>query len=107
MNIKKKVLVLLEKYPHLRDDDNKLIACIWEYEAKKLGAGMYLVNFLQLLSTGKLSKSYSIERCRRKIQEEAEKGIYPIELAGTKRKQKKAHSEVIKKEVKEFNGELF
>lgn len=102
MKIKTKVLRLLVDHPHLRDDDNQLIAAIWEYEAKNLVPIGYpnFDNFLFFLRTGQLSSSYSIERCRRKIQEEAEKGIYPIELAGTKRKQKKAHSE-------ELRGKLF
>jgi len=100
MNVKKKVLLLLDKYPYLRDNDNKLIANIWHYEAKNLGVSINLTHFLRLLADGKLSSSYSIERCRRKIQEDAEKGIYPIELAGTKRKYRKAHT-------KKLKGELF
>jgi SMC interacting uncharacterized protein involved in chromosome segregation len=65
--IKDKIKYLLEKYPHLRDDDNKLIANVWYNEADK---SLSTEEFLKLLSQGKLTNSESIRRCRQKIQEQ-------------------------------------
>lgn len=62
---------VLENYPHLRNDDLKLIANIWFNEAKSAGLEINQVKaFLQLFSEGKLSHPETITRCRRKVQEE-------------------------------------
>ena len=57
---------MLETYPHLRDNDNKLIANVWFAETNK----KEVIYFLKDLADGKLSSSESITRCRRKIQEQ-------------------------------------
>lgn len=62
----------LEQYPHLRDNDEKLIATIWRQE---LGGSDFCatINGNELLHIfaqgGTLSSSESITRARRKLQE--------------------------------------
>jgi hypothetical protein len=60
----------LVAYPHLRDDDNKLIAKIWKDEAKVHGMGAvnYTANFLALVHDGKLTNTETIRRARQMIQ---------------------------------------
>lgn len=72
--IKDKVEQYLTKYPHLRDDDNKLMASIWEaeYNAKrnKSTKDIPAWDFLFEFSKGSLTSSESVRRCRQKLQEE-------------------------------------
>jgi len=75
--IKDKIIFLLENYPHLRDDDNKLIANIWHNE---VSINLDAKSFLSLLAKGKLTNTETIRRCRQKVQEQ-----HP-ELRGTKYK---------------------
>jgi len=77
MNIKKKTKVisyLLEKYPHLRDDDYKLIATVWKMEVEQDNniRTMSAMKLLTLMANGKLSNPESIRRSRQKIQQEVE-----------------------------------
>ncbi len=76
MNIKvNKVLIegLLDRYPHLRDDDQKLLASVWKYlliknhhlELENISG----IQLLTIISQGALPNSESITRCRRKLQE--------------------------------------
>jgi hypothetical protein len=65
----------LEKYPKLRDDDDRLVANIWH----KVLCSMDLIpkeitaaKFLKLLSESELPSASSIKRCRRKLQEHNE-----------------------------------
>lgn len=67
---KSKVRNLLIKKPHLRDDDNKLIASIWYNEANIKMTKISGEDFLHLLADGKLTSSESIRRSRQKIQED-------------------------------------
>ena len=75
MNIKTKVVLiaeLLEEHPHLRDDDNRLIATIWQRRYVDLGIAAKDITGLQLLrdfAGGKLASTESVVRCRRKLQE--------------------------------------
>lgn len=62
-SVKDKVIKLLTEYPHLREDDNKLIANIWHQECKGN-------NVLQLYAENKLTNAESIRRSRQKIQQE-------------------------------------
>tara|TARA_R100000808_G_C2148051_1_gene156124 strand:+ start:1784 stop:2188 length:405 start_codon:yes stop_codon:yes gene_type:complete len=64
---------LLENYPHLRDNDNKLVATIWKediihagFKAKSITA----LHFLHIFADGNLTSSSAIRRVRRKLQEE-------------------------------------
>lgn len=86
----------LEKYPHLRDDDNKLIATIWLADVKKLGFVADQINgfeLLGLISRGKLSNPESIRRSRQQLQEQN------ISLRGTSYKAKQKHQSEVKAEL--------
>ena len=92
MNIlkhKDEVIKLLKSNPHLKDDDNKLIANIWYSQIKDKQYTAF--EFLELFSEGKVANPQSIRRIRRKLQEE-----FP-ELRG--KKWEKRHKE--QKNVKE------
>lgn len=72
---KDRVLKWLEKAPHLRDDDNKLIANIWFEDVKSKGYDVEDINahfLLKLLAEHKLTSTESIRRSRCKLQEENE-----------------------------------
>ena len=70
-SIKSHVEKLLASFPHLRDDDNKLIANIWSYQI-----GMESVrqingyDFLKIFADGNLTSPETIRRIRQKIQEQ-------------------------------------
>ena len=70
---KTRVEIMLMKYEHLRDNDDRLIATILLNDIKKLGfkaqdiSGMKV---LELLAEGKLTNPESIRRSRAKLQEE-------------------------------------
>ena len=72
MKTKEKVKFWLEKYAHLRDDDHRLCANIWNEELKTF------INldkstardFLRLYSAGQLTSAPSIKRIRAKLQSE-------------------------------------
>lgn len=71
LKIKEAVTSLLEKHPHLRDDDNKLIATIWRCEVGKENMdGLSALAFLIYFAKGRLSSAESIRRSRQKIQED-------------------------------------
>lgn len=96
MNLKKtkeKVRRFLEKTPHLRDNDNALVAYIWWDDYKELGENGNVLAFLTLLSKGKLSNFESIRRCRQKLQE-----LHP-ELRGDKYLERHKEAEVVKKDL--------
>ena len=92
--IKQKVMYLLKQYPHLRDDDLKLISTIWFHEAGKNDTNdMSAFTFLQNFSNGKYTHSESIRRIRAKIQED-----HP-ELRGKSYKERKQEGKSFKKEI--------
>ena len=71
-SVLKEVEIYLNKYPLLRDNDDRLMANIW---AKYIGSRDDMdgpeswKDMLSLLAKGKLPSYESISRCRRKIQE--------------------------------------
>jgi len=74
MKIKKskdRVKEALINHPRLRDDDNRLLANIWYAELKEINFNVLknTMEFLKVLSEGKLSNAESIRRCRAKLQE--------------------------------------
>ena len=75
MNIKTKmelIAELLEDHPHLRDNDNQLIATIWRQYYIDLDISVRDITGLMLLqdfAKGKLASTESLVRCRRKLQE--------------------------------------
>ena len=76
MKTKDKVRYWLLKHDHLRDNDNKLCANIWNEELKKYimfkdsFKNSTIKDFLRLYSLGKLTSAPSIKRARAKLQEE-------------------------------------
>jgi len=68
INTQKELIIqLLNLHPHLRDDDNKLIATIWK---KELNSNSHTaLEFLQMYADKRLTNAESIRRCRAKIQE--------------------------------------
>ena len=75
MKTKDKVKFWLEKHEHLRDDDNRLCANIWNEELKAfINLDKSTVrDFLRLYSFGQITPAPSIKRARAKLQEEEPK----------------------------------
>tara|TARA_R100000231_G_scaffold16870_1_gene17520 strand:+ start:2848 stop:3159 length:312 start_codon:yes stop_codon:yes gene_type:complete len=73
MKAKEKVKILLNKYPHFKDSDNKLIAAYWFEELKRKGLNPDKINvldFLHLFADSKITNPETIRRSRAKLQEE-------------------------------------
>ena len=68
MKTKEKVRYWLDKYPSLKDDDNRLCANIWSKELN--GLDISANDFLALYAANKLTSAPSIKRARAKLQEE-------------------------------------
>jgi len=95
--VKDRVKALLEKHPHLRDSDNKLIATIWKFDLLKIGIRPRLANaeyFLELYSKEKLTNAETIRRVRQKIQEENP------DLRGTVNEARQKEGEEVRKQIK-------
>ena len=71
MKTKDKVKFWLDKYPSLRDDDNRLAANIWSEEL--IEKGFEVSQFLIVYACSKLTSAPSIKRARAKLQEEEPK----------------------------------
>jgi len=82
----------ITKYPSLRDNDERLMANIWN---KYLGDITFLncKDILKMLSKSELPSYESISRCRRKIQE-----LKP-HLRGEKWVQRQSRANKIRKEI--------
>jgi hypothetical protein len=94
--VKDRVKSLLEKYPHLRDSDNKLIATIWKYDLLNMNTHSEEITggqFLFLYAQNQLSNAETIRRVRQKIQEENH------ELRGSVEGLRKEEAEQVKKEI--------
>lgn len=66
------ITALLRSNDTLRDNDNALIAKIWEGDLKRLhkdATNLSATEFLELYSSGKISSPETIRRARQKIQE--------------------------------------
>ena len=73
MKTKEIVKNLLIQKPHLRDSDPKLIATYWFNELKKKNIDPSEINgleFMKMFADSKLTNIKTIERMRRKLQEE-------------------------------------
>ena len=69
---KERITKLLEIRPHLRDDDNKIIANIWTNDLALLKIDARAITgfeLLEMVANGKLTNPESIRRCRQKIQQ--------------------------------------
>lgn len=82
---------LLQRFPMLKDDDERLIANYWHYELKK--QGIPESNTLKAYAEGKLTSAETIRRTRQKLQE-AEP-----ELRGKLYKKKKYKAEDVKAQM--------
>ena len=74
MKTKDIVKALLIQKPHLRDSDPKLIATYWFNELKKKNIDPSEINgleFMKMFADSKLTNIKTIERMRRKLQEES------------------------------------
>ena len=71
MKTKEKVFYWLSKDESLRDNDNKLIAKIWDKELEKLGIHWDVrKHFLNIFSVGALTPHTTISRMRRQVQQQ-------------------------------------
>jgi len=69
---KKIVESLLRAKPHLRDDDNELLAWVWRVQIEKKGQDINRLSAYDLLVMIKdkmLANAESVRRCRAKFQE--------------------------------------
>ena len=95
LNLKSRVLKLLQKWPAYQDNDNKLIATIWLKDCRDLGIKDEAVfQFLELYASGKLTNAESIRRIRQKLQEHLQ------EVQGKKRAIKASNQMNIKSQIK-------
>ena len=93
--IKERVKYLLDTFPHLRDDDFKLIATYYKFEVGYSDLdSMRGLDFLQMFANGEVPHSESIRRARQKLQEDNDY------LKGENYKQRQRDSEEMKKEIK-------
>jgi len=73
MKTKEVVKQLLEKTPHLRDSDPKLICTYWFMELKNKKIDVNEITgfeFMKMFADSRLTNIKTIERMRRKLQEE-------------------------------------
>ena len=93
--IKERVKYLLDTFPHLRDDDFKLIATYYKFEVGYDALdSMSGLDFLQMFANSEVPHSESIRRVRQKLQEDNDY------LKGENYKQRQRDSEEMKKEIK-------
>jgi len=100
LQIKEVIRNLLETQPHLRDNDEKLIANIWkETINKKYGKTTEMTGYrvLELLALGELPNSESIRRGRCKLQETTP------HLRGQKYDKRKNNEDGVKGDLNDFN----
>ena len=101
MNIRNKqelIIDLLTKHPHLRDDDNRLIATVWNIEQDT--DNMSAFDLLKLVAQGEMTNTESIRRSRAKIQQER------IELHGDKYIERHRHQPDVVEQLHEMEYEL-
>lgn len=93
------VTELLNKNPHLRDSDRKLVSTVWW---KHIGEPVEWLNgmdILKMYADGDLPDVDSITRCRRKIQE------HNVELRGEKWKERRTKlQDKVKKELNSYKS---
>jgi len=87
---------VLEQYEDARDNDNLLMAIIWDAQVKRLGQNIVTMNawnFLKLHSDGKLASTESVTRARRKVQE-----LHP-ELRGKNYAKRQGNQKDVKRQL--------
>lgn len=72
--VKDRVRLLLEKYPHLRDNDYKLYSTFIAFEIGGIDKLKEVTGFTLLtdIANGKYTHFESVRRCRAKLQEQEE-----------------------------------
>jgi len=103
MRIKKSkdiVEKLLTEQPHLRDDDNKLLASVWYIEIKQrklVPEKITGFKVLGLIATKMLSNAESVRRSRAKLQE------LNVNLRGKVYEQRHKETKGVKDDLQSFN----
>ena len=101
LNLKDRVLKMLNKWKSYRDNDHKIIASIWLADCKRLGVREETVfTFLELYASGKLTNAESIRRIRQKLQE------HLPHLQGEKRAKKSLNQSNIKAQLKAHGRDI-
>lgn len=96
------VRYLLKNHAHLRDDDTALIMNVWHKELLKRNLDPHELTayeLMEMVSKNKMPIGRTIERCRRKLQEEEP------ELRGKKWVDRRRHTEEVKEEIKHWNND--
>lgn len=94
---KGRVKALLHFFPHLQNNDFKLIATFWKFEAEDRGLDLEKITakeFLREFACGGYTHSETIRRNRAKLQEQFE------ELRGEVYGQRQEDGEEIKEKIK-------
>ena len=105
MRIKKSkdiVEKLLTEQPHLRDDDNKLLASVWYIQIRNMNflpAQITGYDVLEMVAEKKLANSESVRRNRAKLQE-----LKP-NLRGKIYYERHNHKADVKQELRNFDDE--
>ena len=91
-----KVERLLNTIEETRDNDELLIASIWNEDLINKGLNKYILveRLFNMLSAGELTSTESIRRVRQKLQEKNE------HLRGYKYNKRMEHQKVVKEELK-------
>lgn len=66
-NAQSLILHLLTEHPHLRDNDQKLLANVWHWQTNPHGISGY--DLLKMLADGQLTNPETVRRLRQKLQE--------------------------------------
>ena len=93
---------LLTEQPHLRDDDNKLLASVWYIQIKNYDLRPDKISgydVLTMVAEKQLANAESVRRCRAKLQE-----LKP-NLRGKIYYQRHKHKSDVKRELKYFDDE--
>jgi hypothetical protein len=91
-DIKALITDLLTNYPHLRDNDSKLIANV--YYKQLNDKSITAKDFLKFMSNGDLVNPESVRRCRQLIQEKNQ------ELRGEKYNKRFSESQEFRSKIK-------
>ena len=91
----------LLKFPELRDNNSRLVVNVWNKQLEQLGIDVNddIKDFLLIICTS-LTASDTITRTSRSMQNSNKS------LRGSEWEKRQAHSNVVKKELREFSAEL-
>lgn len=101
--VTEKIEFFLIKHPHLRDDDNKLIATVWRWQLfevyNKKVEDMSAMELLKYYASRQLASAESIRRSRAKLQETKPS------LRGDKYEERHKEAEKVKDELNQWADE--